>query len=320
MREILKGAANLAVAIATASRKVTESEVWEGEEVAREPVKPIGAKRQRPSKKEQYLWKKLDEVDREVTNEERRATEKKKRAVDKARQRKGAGASQPSILSKFRTVAKSSKESAEGEQREGDHSSQGEQDECFSREEEQRDHGLCSIGGGLESSKVSVAQLSSQDSMHGETVCSEVEGRFHECGGSMRAEECGMGVALLSKPSVCTVLRGDINTDKRQGVANTKPSKKTNSKGGAEGSGGVAGSSKGRGEVESLNVTKTDTHSISKKQKVIHPKVEKLHNIFEGTSSEVKKNLQNSESSPMKRKLHVLKNTRYLVDKFSKYY
>ena len=55
------------------------------------------------------MWKILDDVDKEMAKEEKKAEEKKKRAVERDKRSKGAGADHPSILSKIKPVAKSSK-------------------------------------------------------------------------------------------------------------------------------------------------------------------------------------------------------------------
>ena len=75
------------------------------------PSKPVVAKKGKKGKtnwREQYLWKRLEEVDREMANEEKRAELKRERAVERARVRKGAGVNQPSILTQFRKLAGSS--------------------------------------------------------------------------------------------------------------------------------------------------------------------------------------------------------------------
>ena len=156
---------------------------------------------------------------------------------------------------------------------------------------------------------MSVAQLSSQFSVESKPLCSEM--------GSIRAENMSMSVALLSKPKVCSQPRGDIKAGASQEIANTKASQIAKPEGENDGVRGVTGGGMGRGDFE---ITKTDTNIQFKKKRTIHPKVEKLHTLFEGGRNEVRKqkNLQNfTESSPMKRKLKILKNTSNLIDIFS---
>ena len=109
MREILKPVADMAVEISTAGSIARGWEVWEGEQHEEEkPCKPVVAKKGNKAKtdwREQYLWKRLEEIDKEVANEEKRAEVKRERAVERARLRKGAGANQPSILKQFKQVA-----------------------------------------------------------------------------------------------------------------------------------------------------------------------------------------------------------------------
>ena len=69
---------------------------------------PVVAKKGKKGKaywREQYLFKRLEEIDREMANEERKAKMKRDRAVERARMRKGAGSNQPSILNQFRKMA-----------------------------------------------------------------------------------------------------------------------------------------------------------------------------------------------------------------------
>ena len=98
--------ADRAVETSTACSIAKGWEVWEGEEQEeKETSKPVVVKKARkvkPSWKEQYLWKRLEESDKQMAN-----GEKKKRAVERARMRKGAGANQPSILTNFKQVARS---------------------------------------------------------------------------------------------------------------------------------------------------------------------------------------------------------------------
>ena len=77
MREILKEVANLSVEVSMASKAATEWDVWDGEEVAEEPAKlnPTVARKQKLSRKELYLWRRLDEIDKEIENEESSAEE-----------------------------------------------------------------------------------------------------------------------------------------------------------------------------------------------------------------------------------------------------
>ena len=72
MREIMKSVADLAVETSTACSTAKGWEVWEGEEQEKEPSKPVVAKKARkvkPSWKEQYLWKRLEESDKQMANE-----------------------------------------------------------------------------------------------------------------------------------------------------------------------------------------------------------------------------------------------------------
>ena len=117
-RNILKGVADLAVEVATASRDVMTWEVWEGNGVAGEQQLAKVAKREKPSKNELYQWKRLEEIDKEIAKEERKVTEKKQRAVNRARRSKGAGADQPSIFAKFKPSVKSRKEFCQGHEEE----------------------------------------------------------------------------------------------------------------------------------------------------------------------------------------------------------
>ena len=159
---------------------------------------------------------------------------------------------------------------------------------------------------------MSVAQLSSQCSTESKPVCSEM--------GSIRAESIGMSVAQLSKPSVCTQPRGDVKARESQEVANTKASQIAKPKVGNDGVRGVTGAGRGKGRGD-FETTKTDDSIFMKKKKIIQTKIGKLHIIFEG--DEVRRNKSKTlqkftESSPMKRKLEVSKNTSNLVDIFSR--
>jgi hypothetical protein len=146
-------------------------------------------------------WKRLEEVVKEIANEEKRASEKKKRAVERSRKGKGAGANQPSILSKLKPVAKSRKQSempvnspsSVGEEH-GDGVCSGDRDcdEGLSSEKEQHGDGHHSVVGvaevqnqdvgkssedvcGTEKCEVSVAWLNSQYmNMTGENRCPDV--------------------------------------------------------------------------------------------------------------------------------------------------
>ena len=290
MREILKEVANLSVEVSSASREATEWEAWDG--VAK--LNPTAARKQKPSKKELYLWRRLDEVDKEIANEEKRAVEKKRRGVERARHRKGAGVNQPSILSKFNKVASSSLEQAVADEVRIASVTQVSSMKSVAviKDEKKSDEIL------------SVAQLSSQCSMESKPVCFEM--------GSIRAES--VSVAPLIKPSVCSKPRGDIKAGESQEVANTKASQIAKSKGGIDGVRGVTGAGRERGDFEA---TKTDT--IIMKKKSIHPKVKRLHTLFEGDEVRTQKNLQNfTENSPMKRKLTIIKNTSNLVHIFSR--
>ena len=106
MREILKAAADLAVETSTACHIAREWQVWEGEQLTESvPIMPVVAKKGKKGKaywREQYMWKRLEEIDREMANEERRAELKREKAVERARVRKGAGSNQPSLLTQFR--------------------------------------------------------------------------------------------------------------------------------------------------------------------------------------------------------------------------
>ena len=345
MRDILKGVADLAVEVATAGREAMSWEVWEGHEVAGEPEKARVARRDKPSKKELHLWKRLEEIDKEIANEEKRASEKKKRAVERARKVKGAGANQPSILSKLKPVAKSSNQSempvnspsSVGEEHgDGVCSGDSEHDGGLSGERQQHSDDLHSVVGvaevqnldvgkssedvcGTGKSEVSVAQLSSQYmNITGENRCPDVVMRLHV--GVVAAVECGMSVALLNKSSECVEPSSRMSevhtnsTQKNKEIANTKASRIINPTGGTVGFQGKAGPSKGRGEVE---LVKTDSYISFRKPKVIHPRVAKYHKMFEGNRKNVEK-VQDMKSSPLKRKLKVSKNTSYLVEIFSR--
>ena len=166
MREILKEVANLSVEVSSASREATEWEAWDGEGVAKEPAKlnPTVATKQKPSKKELYLWRRLDEVDKEIADEEKRAVEKKRRGVERARHRKGAGVNQPSILSKFNKVASSSLEQAVADEvRIASVTQMSNMKSVAVIQEEKKSDEI-----------LSVAQLSSQCSMESKPVCSEM--------------------------------------------------------------------------------------------------------------------------------------------------
>ena len=95
MREILKSVADMAVETSTACSIAKGLEVWAGEQQEEEkPSKPVVAKKGKKEKtnwREQYLWKRLEEIDKEMANEEKRAEVKRERAVERARMRKGAG-------------------------------------------------------------------------------------------------------------------------------------------------------------------------------------------------------------------------------------
>ena len=92
-RELLKEAANSAVARSELLQGVAGWEEWQAEE---EPVLPARSERE-----EQYLWAMLRVLDKESAGEERRANIKKKKMVTKARKKMGAGKDQPSIKDKL---------------------------------------------------------------------------------------------------------------------------------------------------------------------------------------------------------------------------
>ena len=75
--EILKAAADLAVETSHACNIAREWQVWEGEQhEERVPSMPVVAKKGKKGKaywREQYLWKRLEEIGREMANEESRA-------------------------------------------------------------------------------------------------------------------------------------------------------------------------------------------------------------------------------------------------------
>ena len=352
VRDILKGVADLAVEVATAGREAMTWEVWEGNEAARELKVARVARREKPSKKELYQWKRLEEIDKEIANEEKKAAEKKQRAVARARKGKGAGANQPSILSKLKPATKSSKKSETpvtspsrvGEEH-GDGVHSREQDEGLSSKREQHGEGLHSTGRVAEVQsqdvcesnedvcvpeiyEVSVAQLSSQNMNVSGVVAAEeiyevslaqLSSQNTNVSGVVAAEEYGMSVALLSKSSVCVEPSSRISkvqtnsTQKSQEIANTKASKIANPKGGKVGVLGMAGPSKGRGEQTNKQ---TDNYISFKKPIIIHPRVAKYHKIFEGNRDK-SKSLQNMNNSPLKRKLHSSKNS-YLIEVFSR--
>ena len=90
---------------------------------------------------------------------------------------------------------------------------------------------------------------------------------------------------------------------------------------GNDGVRGVTGAGQGEGGRGVSKTTKTDDSNVLKKKKIIQPKIEKIHTLFEG--EEIKKNAYKNlqkyaQNSPMKRKLEISKNTSNLVDIFSR--
>ena len=95
-REILKEAANSAVAMGEQMLGVADWEEWQGETVPEGP--------RRSEREERYLWAMLRVVDKECAGEEKRLKAKQKKVVTKARKKMGASNNQPSILDMMRKV------------------------------------------------------------------------------------------------------------------------------------------------------------------------------------------------------------------------
>ena len=87
-KQILLRVAEQAVELSTMMQGVNAWEEWEEQRTIR-----------RESKEEKYLWKMLDEQDREMWKAREKEKKKKAAKVTKARSKLGAGRDQPSILS-----------------------------------------------------------------------------------------------------------------------------------------------------------------------------------------------------------------------------
>ena len=96
-RELLKEAANSAVAMGELMLGVAGWEEWLGEEQHMGP--------RRSEREEKYLWAMLRVVDKQSAGEEKRLKTKQKKVVAKARKRMGVGKDQPSILDTLKSKA-----------------------------------------------------------------------------------------------------------------------------------------------------------------------------------------------------------------------